>query len=432
MSYEGNMLTSVRDEASRHAYAGATDFDGVAGQEYPLTYNGAGSLVSDAGRKIARIDYDLNNNPVRIQFTNGNVTKYVYSATGEKLRVIHQTAVPNITVAIGTVRELTRSEIQYADSTEYLLGGQLTLKNGRIDKYLFEEGYCQAAKYNDTQDKFTFYYYDQDHLGSVRQVLRADRSKNGTVMQTINYYPFGAQFCDGSANNSNAQPYKYNGKELDLMHGLNTYDYGARQYNPVTARWDRVDRMAEKYYPYSPYAYCGNNPVRYIDEHGDSLSLSGSEEDVNSTLNVYNQGMGGYYQASINKNGIVTLCANKNVDFANMTEQETAVYTQLKRVIDSQHMTTINIENNSSEVIIGNAKSATIDIGDINALKGLTQSGPVAALMHETNEQSFLQNPNFRSNDEYRVVRAHAAAEGLEHSYTGNIGVTNILDINSH
>ncbi len=42
----------------------------------------------------------------RIQFTNGrsaqrdacpskNVTKYVYSATGEKLRTIYETAVPN-------------------------------------------------------------------------------------------------------------------------------------------------------------------------------------------------------------------------------------------------------------------------------------------------------------------------------------------------
>ena len=36
--------------------------------------------------------------------------------------------------------------------------------------------------------------------------------------------------------NASLQPYKYNGKELDLMHGLNTYDYGARQYNPVTGR----------------------------------------------------------------------------------------------------------------------------------------------------------------------------------------------------
>ena len=75
ITYEGNMLVSVRDEASRLPYAGATDFDGVPGQEYPLTYNASGSLVSDARRGIARIDYDLNNNPVRIQFTNGSVTK---------------------------------------------------------------------------------------------------------------------------------------------------------------------------------------------------------------------------------------------------------------------------------------------------------------------------------------------------------------------
>ena len=45
------------------------------------------------------------------------------------------------------------------------------------------------------------------------------------------------------------QPYKYNGKELDRMHGLNTYDYGARQYNPVTGRWDRMDPLSEDHYP---------------------------------------------------------------------------------------------------------------------------------------------------------------------------------------
>ena len=89
MTYEGNWLTSVRDNATRQSYAGAADFDGVTGQEYPLTYNGAGSLVSDAGRGIARIGYDPRNNPVRIQFTDGNVTKYIYSATGEKLRVVY-------------------------------------------------------------------------------------------------------------------------------------------------------------------------------------------------------------------------------------------------------------------------------------------------------------------------------------------------------
>lgn len=47
--------------------------------------------MSDASRKIAKIEYDYNNNPVRIQFTNGNVTKYVYSATGELLLVAGDT-----------------------------------------------------------------------------------------------------------------------------------------------------------------------------------------------------------------------------------------------------------------------------------------------------------------------------------------------------
>ena len=270
MTYEGNQLTSVRDQASHSVYAGAMDFDGVPGQEYPLTYNDAGSLTSDAGRRIAWIDYDLNNNPVRIQFTNGNVTKYVYSAAGEKLRVTYQTAVPNITVPVGSTRELAFYEIQYTDSTDYLLGGSLTLKNGRIDKYQFEEGYCQAEQYvyNTSQDVFTFCYYDRDHLGSIRQVTEADGSREGYVIQRMNYYPFGAEFCDGSASYTSIQPYKYNGKELDRMHGLNTYDYGARQYNPVTAHWDRVDPLAEKYYSLSPYNYCGNNPVNAIDIEG--------------------------------------------------------------------------------------------------------------------------------------------------------------------
>ena len=39
---------------------------------------------------------------------NGNVTRFVYSATGEKQRVVYQTAVPNITVAIGSARELCK------------------------------------------------------------------------------------------------------------------------------------------------------------------------------------------------------------------------------------------------------------------------------------------------------------------------------------
>ena len=228
---------------------------------------------------------------------NGSVTRYIYSAAGEKLRVTYLTAVPNITVPIGTARELAPSEILAADSTDYLLGGTLTMKNGRIDRYLFDEGYCQAVRsiFNPNQDGFTFYYYDRDHLGSVRQVIEAEGTDQGTIVQKMNYYPSGLQFCNNTTD-SDKQSRRYNGKELDKMHGLNTYDYGARQYNPVTARWDRMDPLCEKYYSISPYAYCGNNPVNYVDSIGMSYdwvqnNLNGKIEwrdDVTSPDNTPN------------------------------------------------------------------------------------------------------------------------------------------------
>ena len=102
---------------------------------------------------------------------------------------------------------------KYTDSIDYLLGGSLTLRNGRIDQYQFEEGYCQAEVYSNTIDKFTFCYYDQDHLGNIRQVTKADGSTKGKVIQKVNYYPFGLQLCDGTTD-SNVQSHRYNNKLL--------------------------------------------------------------------------------------------------------------------------------------------------------------------------------------------------------------------------
>lgn len=67
--------------------------------------------------------------------------------------------------------------------------------------------------------------------------------------------------------------YLYNGKELDMMSGLNSYNYGARQYYSVEPAWDRVDPLAEKYYNSSPYSYCYSNSVNFVDPLGvDTLS----------------------------------------------------------------------------------------------------------------------------------------------------------------
>lgn len=63
--------------------------------------------------------------------------------------------------------------------------------------------------------------------------------EDGTVEQITNYYPFGAPYSDATTTNPTLQRYKYNGKELELMHGLKWYDYGARWYDPLLVSWNR-------------------------------------------------------------------------------------------------------------------------------------------------------------------------------------------------
>lgn len=264
LSYNGYQLKEVSEELKDHDFAGSFEYKQAKGSQYK--YNKSGSLIADKSRDIAFILHDYNNNPQKIYFMNGNVTKYVYSGSGQKLRVVHYTAKPNITREFDRrPADLTPAQILYADSTDYLLGGNLILKNGKIEKLLFDGGYVLAKAENPTTEKLWVYYYNQDHLGNIRVV----EGQKGNVQQLTNYYPFGAPFVESSSYyKPDYQPYKYNGKELDLMHGLNTYDYGARQYDPILLKWDRVDPLAEKNYSSSPYSYCTGDPVNKFDPDG--------------------------------------------------------------------------------------------------------------------------------------------------------------------
>ena len=39
------------------------------------------------------------------------------------------------------------------------------------------------------------------------------------------------------------------------------------------ARWTTPDPLAEKYYGISPYAFCNNNPVNFVDPDGKAIDI---------------------------------------------------------------------------------------------------------------------------------------------------------------
>ena len=230
-----------------------SDYD----QEY--SYDGCGSLTSDLNKEIRQIKYDFNGMPTSVWFKDGSIIEYVYTADGVKLKTIHRTAVDGIE-AVGSSPELSEQNTLRKDSTMYV--GAYEFSSNSRDKYFFANGYIGIVR--GRLDSYC--YYAKDHLGNVRHVASKAPNRKSSVIQMNNYYPFGGLLNEG--DNRLSQNKLYNGKEYDPMHGLNLYDYSARQYDPAIGQFTSMDPLCEKYYHISPYAYCAGNPVKYVDPDG--------------------------------------------------------------------------------------------------------------------------------------------------------------------
>ena len=170
---------------------------------------------------------------------------YIYTSSGEKL-----------TTRVGSSLTCYRGSLVYSGETLLYL--------------VHPEGLTRKST-----GGYVYYYMKRDHLGSTRVLCHA--SGNTLVAdQTTGYYPFGLAHGHG---NLNLNRYLFSGKELqDQSLGgklLGFYDFGSRFYDPVLGRWFNVDPKLEFV---SPYGYCANNPVLYIDPNGEDIVLTISKE----------------------------------------------------------------------------------------------------------------------------------------------------------
>ena len=172
---------------------------------------------------------------------------------------------------------------QGSSSTLYF-GTDFEVINNASTLYVFA-GNLRIAKMTDTATE----YYHKDHLGSTNAISGAD----GIVLATGEYLPYGS---DRSVNALlNRSPYKYTDQEQDAGTGL--YNYDARLYDPVLGQFVMADTIVPE--PFNPqslnrYAYCLNNPVRYVDPDGHSYDSFGPGGKADFGEKASNFGTSGY------------------------------------------------------------------------------------------------------------------------------------------
>jgi RHS repeat-associated protein len=163
-----NKLLSVSD-ASNTASAKLGDFiDGTnTGNDY--SYDNNGNLVTDQNKGISTISYNHLNLPSTILITGKGSINYLYDAAGNKLKktVVDNTVTPSKTTI-----------------TDYI--GGFVYKQDTLELVSHEEGRIRPVYVSGQPVKYSFDYFEKDHLGNVRVVLtdQTDFSVYSATMET--------------------------------------------------------------------------------------------------------------------------------------------------------------------------------------------------------------------------------------------------------
>ena len=135
------------------------------------------------------------------------------------------------------------------------------------------------------------------------------------------------QHKNSSLATSDTNEFRYNGKEFLSRFCVDLYDSQARLQG-MNAQFNSIDPLAEKYFPVSPYAYCGNNPIRFTDPNGKEIDKYYRED---GTL-LLDTGIG---------EKVFVIKTQRNIKGAQPIDSNTAKSTESKIVsgnIDGAHM----------------------------------------------------------------------------------------------
>ena len=109
----------------------------------------------------------------------------------------------------------------------------------------------------------TYYHYASDEMGSITHVT----DEEGNILNRYEYDAWGNLTAEEEQVPNH---FKYTGEQFDAI--TQQYYLRARFYNPALARFMQEDTYRGD--GLNLYAYCANNPVRYVDPSGHEKTVS--------------------------------------------------------------------------------------------------------------------------------------------------------------
>ena len=271
------------------------------------------------------------------------------------------------------------------------------------------------------------HYYFSDHLGSHGVVDTVTTSGAISCDQDIDYYPYGGVEYDYCGGSGVPQNYKFTGKERDSESGLD--NFGARYDASSMGRFMTPDPvffqadMLTDPQRFNQYAYVRNNPLALVDPKGESIELTGDEEERKKQLQALQQAVGAQAGSYLYQNAVTTTDANGN----KTTSYYVGVYTNgpsgqgpafgsinaasgaLGNIISDSRVAELNLVPSGTTVT--NNQGETAQIGPVgNGSPGATytgQDGKLHVTLLDTSTASPGQVPaDYMSNGQPGVVDA--------------------------